>query len=162
MSWEDILKNEDKKVLLENLMRECHWLSDEINDDGGKLDELHNHLYQKIKPLLTNEQVNQYQGDLAEAEKLWDEAWTKKEEYSRSLEDLGHFFEQVLHDLEDKEDDGGNGEYASTPSGGVGKVYPPYIGYKLKDDEQWGEAIMEDGKAYLVPKPLDDMYGAEW
>jgi len=172
MSWKDILKQsslqkqQDNKIeTMKDLIKELNWLSDEINEDDGKLSELHNDLYQKIKPLLTNEKVNAWQGDLTQAEKLWDEAWNYKQEYSSSLENIAYFLEQVLDDLqeeEEEEEDGDGKIYANTPSGGHGEVHPSYRGYKLKDDEQWGESIMEDGKAYLVPKPIDNMYGAEW
>lgn len=67
--------------------------------------------------------------------------WTAKDNFNSAIESLADGLTELEEEESDKED-----------------VNPDYRGYKLKDNEQWGEG--EDGK--LVPKPIDDQYGAEW
>jgi hypothetical protein len=70
-----------------------------------------------------------------------DNVWKAKNNFNSAIESLADALTELEEEESDKED-----------------VNPDYRGYKLKDNEQWGEG--EDGK--LVPKPIDDQYGAEW
>jgi serine/threonine protein kinase len=149
MSWKLILKQSERDDDIDSLMQELESWEDvgSLNlDDWMEWEDKFNNL-------------SMDESDRRRILKEIDNFWKAKDNLVSALQGI----QEYLHGEkgEKREVHRQRKRYIGISTGAEGtpeNIHPDFIGYELKDDEQWGEGM--DGK--LIPKPLDDMYGAEW
>jgi len=138
MSWEKILKQDDVTTKLKELEEYAEGMSSDTHS-SVIADSL-------------NYQTDQLKGKIddklfRDLEKQVNDIWSKSDDLSNAFDMYVDIIREYLaEDEEEKEEVDDKG------------IHPDFKNYKLKDDEQWGEGP----EGLLVPKPIDEMYGAEW
>ena len=149
MTWKDIIKTYtniqkfDTTGFAQDLKELGEKLEGLMLDEGNKVD------WETFVSFDANLERNIMFQHLRDLKKLIENVWDAAAAYNMAIESLS----DTLKEEGERER---RGEYRPLRNN-VG-IAPEFRGYKLKDNEQWG--VGEDGM--LVPKPIDDQYGAEW
>ncbi len=145
MKWKKILKQDDAdwdiedRVKLTELRDYAEGAASDLAPSAGVPDRLNFEL----------DQLKGYLDDdlFSELDEQVNDIWGKYDELSNDLEMFADTIREHLakgkQEKEEVDDE---------------SIHPDFRNYKLKDDEQWGEGP----EGLLVPKPIDEMYGAEW
>jgi len=139
MAWKDILKQDDVITELKELIEYAEGMSSEIGPSSGPADSLNyetDQLKGKIDDKLfrdLDEQVN--------------DIWSKSDDLSAAFDMYADTIREYLEERKQKK------EEVDDES-----IHPDFRNYKLKDDEQWGEGP----QGLLIPRPIDEMFGAEF
>jgi|2_EtaG_2_1085320.scaffolds.fasta_scaffold05354_3 hypothetical protein len=144
MSWKLILKQSERDDEINSLMQELESWEDvgSLNlDDWMEWENKFNNL-------------SMDESDRRRILKGIDDFWKAKDDLVSALQEIQEWLHWEKGEKREVSAIGISTGAEGTPE----NIHPDFIGYELKDNEQWGEGM--DGK--LIPKPLDDMYGAEW
>lgn len=139
MAWKDILKQDDVITELKELIEYAEGMSSEIGPSSGPADEL-------------NYKTDQLKGEIddklfRDLDKQVNDIWSKSDDLSAAFDmyadTIREYLEERKQEKEEVDDE---------------SIHPDFRNYKLKDDEQWGEGP----RGLLIPRPIDEMYGAEF
>mgnify|MGYP004119866277 CR=1 FL=1 len=150
MSWKDIIKTYTniQKFNPSGFAQDLKELAEELEgltlEEGNKVD------WETFVSFDTNLEQNEMFQHRRDLKKLIENVWDAKDAYNMAIESLS----DTLKEEGERER---RGEYRPLRDN-VG-IAPEFRGYKLKDNEQWG---VDADSGLLVPKPIDDQYGAEW